>query len=139
MLQAMNTGHSGSMTTLHSNSPRDTLNRLETMTLMANAGLPSRAIREQLARAVQLIVHQERMRDGVRRITSITEVTRFADDNILIQDIFSFRHLGYDKGRVLGTLRPTGLAPTFMDLFEQANIHLSTRIFSDGGDGPWRA
>ena len=137
MLQAMNTGHSGSMTTLHSNSPRDTLNRLETMTLMANAGLPSRAIREQIARAVQLIVHQERMRDGVRRITSITEVTRFSDDNVLIQDIFSFRHLGYDKGRVLGQLRPTGLAPTFMDVFEQANIHLSTRIFSDGGEGPW--
>jgi len=138
MLQAMNTGHSGSMTTLHSNSPRDTLNRLETMTLMANAGLPSRAIREQIARAVQLIVHQERMRDGVRRITNITEVLRFTEDNILTQDIFSFRHVGFDKGRVLGQLRPTGLAPNFMDAFEQANIHLSTRIFSDGGEGQWR-
>ncbi len=137
MLQAMNTGHDGSLTTIHSNSPRDTLSRLESMVMTAQDGLPLQAVREQIARAIQLIVHQERMRDGVRRITSITEVIRYSDNNILIQELFGFRHLGYEKGRVLGALRPTGLAPTFMDRFEEANIHLSTRIFSEGADHAW--
>ncbi|HLY29426.1 MAG TPA: CpaF family protein [Ktedonobacterales bacterium] len=137
MLQAMNTGHDGSLTTVHSNSPRDTLSRLESMVMTAQDGLPLQAVREQIARAIQLIVHQERMRDGVRRITSITEVVRYTDNNILIQEIFGFRYLGSEKGRVLGALRPTGLAPTFMDRFEEAGIHLSTRIFSDGADHAW--
>ncbi|HEY3082875.1 MAG TPA: CpaF family protein [Chloroflexota bacterium] len=129
MLQAMNTGHDGSLTTAHSNGPRDTLSRLETMVLMAGMDLPLRAIREQVASAVDLIVHQERMRDGSRRVTQITEVQGMEGDVIVMQDIFAFEHQGFEDGRILGRLKPTGIRPKFMPRIEQANITLPPTIF----------
>jgi pilus assembly protein CpaF len=133
MLQAMNTGHDGSMTTLHSNSPRDTLSRLETMTLMAGMDLPIRSIREQISSAIDLVLHQERMRDGTRKVTNITEVAGMEGDVITMTDIFVFEQTGYDNGRVMGRLRPTGLRPKFMDKIEASNIRLSPSIFGVGG------
>jgi pilus assembly protein CpaF len=132
MLQAMNTGHDGSMTTLHSNSPRDTLARLETMTLMAGMDLPVRAIREQVASAIDLVVHQSRMRDGTRKITQITEVSGMEGEIITMTDIFSFELSGYENGKVVGRLRPTGLRPKFIDKIEQSGIHLTPSIFGIG-------
>jgi pilus assembly protein CpaF len=132
MLQAMNTGHDGSMTTLHSNSPRDTLARLETMTLMAGMELPVRAIREQVSSAINLVVHQERMRDGSRRVTNITEVAGMEGDVITTMDIFVFEQTGFENGKVLGRLRPSGLRPKFMDKLEGAGIHLPPSIFGVG-------
>ncbi|MGB8213830.1 MAG: ATPase, T2SS/T4P/T4SS family [Anaerolineales bacterium] len=132
MLQAMNTGHDGSMTTLHSNSPRDTLSRMETMTLMAGMELPVRAIREQVASAINLVVHQERMRDGSRRVTNITEVSGMEGDVITTMDIFVFEQTGFENGKVLGRLRPSGLRPKFMDKIEGAGIHLPPSIFGVG-------
>lgn len=132
MLQAMNTGHDGSMTTAHSNSPRDTLARMETMTLMAGMDLPIRAIREQIAAAVDVIVHQERMRDGSRKVTHITEVNGMEGDVITLTDIFIFEQSGYENGRVIGRLRPTGLRPKFMEKIESAGIHLPASVFGVG-------
>jgi len=132
MLQAMNTGHDGSMTTAHSNSPRDTLSRLETMTLMAGIDLPVRAIREQVSSAVDLVVHQERMRDGSRRVVTITEVSGMEGDVITTTDIFAFEQTGIENGKVIGRLRPTGLRPKFMDKIEGSGIHLPPSIFGIG-------
>jgi pilus assembly protein CpaF len=132
MLQAMNTGHDGSMTTAHSNGPRDTLSRLETMTLMAGMELPIRAIREQITSAIDLVCHQERMRDGTRKVTFITEVTGMEGDVITTTDIFSFEQTGVENGKVVGRLRPTGLRPKFMDQIEAAGIHLPPTIFGVG-------
>ncbi|GAB4504654.1 MAG: CpaF family protein [Anaerolineales bacterium] len=132
MLQAMNTGHDGSMTTLHSNGPRDTLSRLETMTMMAGMELPVRAIREQVASAIDLIVHQERMRDGTRKIVSITEISGMEGDVITMTDIFVFEQTGIEDGKIVGRLRPTGLRPKFMDKIEAAGIHLPPSIFGIG-------
>jgi pilus assembly protein CpaF len=132
MLQAMNTGHDGSMTTLHSNSPRDTLSRLETMVMMAGMDLPSRAIREQIASAINLIVHQERLRDGTRRVTYITEVQGMEGDVITMTDLFVFEQTGIESGRVVGRLRPTGLRPKFMDRIEASGIHLPASVFGIG-------
>src|SRR5688572_4306971 len=132
MLQAMNTGHDGSMTTLHSNGPRDTLARLETMTLMAGMDLPSRAIREQVASAIDLIVHQDRMRDGTRKITNITEVSGMEGEVITMTDIFVFEQTGTENGQIVGRLRPTGLRPKFMDKIETAGINLPPSIFGIG-------
>lgn len=132
MLQAMNTGHDGSMTTLHSNSPRDTLSRLETMTLMAGMELPIRAIREQITSAIDLVVHQERMRDGSRKVNYITEVSGMEGDVITTTDIFVFEQTGIENGKVLGRMRPTGLRPKFMDKIEAAGIHLPPSIFGVG-------
>ncbi len=132
MLQAMNTGHDGSMTTAHSNSPRDTLARLETMTLMAGMDLPVRAIREQISSAVDLIVHQERMRDGTRKVTHITEVTGMEGEIITLTDLFIFEQVGYENGKVIGRLRPTGLRPRFMEKIEIAGINLPPSIFGVG-------
>lgn len=116
MLQAMNTGHDGSMSTLHSNGPRDTLSRLETMVLMAGVDLPSRAIREQISSALHLIVHQSRMRDGSRKITHITEVQRMESDQIVLQDLFVYHQHGVDsEGRVVGEHVTTGTRPLFME------------------------
>ncbi|MGQ9626083.1 MAG: CpaF family protein [Anaerolineae bacterium] len=129
MLQAMNTGHDGSLTTLHSNSPRDTLARLETMTLMAGMELPVRAIREQIASAVDLIVHQERMRDGSRKVVNITEVQGMEGDVIVLSDIFIFEQTGMEAGKVIGRLRPTGIRPKFVEKIEAANIFLPPNIF----------
>ena len=132
MLQAMNTGHDGSMTTAHSNGPRDTLSRLETMTMMAGMELPVRAIREQVSSAIDLVVHQERMRDGTRKIVNITEVTGMEGDVITMTDIFAFEQVGYENGKVVGRLRPTGLRPKFMEKIEASGIHLPSSIFGVG-------
>ncbi len=132
MLQAMNTGHDGSMTTLHSNSPRDTLARLETMTLMAGMDLPVRAIREQISSAIHVVCHQERMRDGTRKIVAITEVSGMEGDVITTTDIFAFEQTGIENGKIVGRLRPTGLRPKFMDKIEAAGIHLPPSIFGVG-------
>ena len=132
MLQAMNTGHDGSMTTLHSNSPRDTLARLETMVMMAGMDLPSRAIREQIASAINLVVHQERLRDGSRHVTYITEIQGMEGDVITMTDLFIFEQTGIESGRVVGRLRPTGLRPKFMDRIEASGIHLPASVFGIG-------
>jgi len=132
MLQAMNTGHDGSMTTLHSNGPRDSLARLETMTLMAGMELPSKAIREQISSAIDVICHQERMRDGTRKITSITEVSGMEGEVITMTDIFVFEQSGVENGQIMGRLRPTGLRPKFMDKIEATGINLPPSIFGIG-------
>jgi pilus assembly protein CpaF len=132
MLQAMNTGHDGSMTTAHSNGPRDTLSRLETMVMMAGMELPIRAIREQISSAIDLVVHQDRMRDGSRKIVNITEVTGMEGDVITMTDVFLFDLTGYENGKVVGRLRPTGLRPKFMEKIEAAGIHLPPSIFGIG-------
>ena len=132
MLQAMNTGHDGSMTTLHSNSPRDSLARLETMTMMAGMELPVRAIREQIASAIDLVVHQERMRDGTRKIVNMTEISGMEGEVITMTDIFVFEQTGIEDGKIVGRLRPTGLRPKFMDKIEAAGIHLPPSIFGIG-------
>ena len=132
MLQAMNTGHDGSMTTAHSNSPRDTLSRLETMTLMAGMDLPVKAIREQISSAIDVVCHQARMRDGTRKVTFITEVSGMEGDVITTTDIFAFERVGVEEGKVIGRLRPTGLRPKFMDKIEAAGIHLPPSIFGIG-------
>ena len=132
MLQAMNTGHDGSLTTIHSNSPRDTLARLETMTLMAGMDLPLRAIREQVASAINLIIHQERMKDGSRKVVNITEVQGMEGDVIVMSDIYAFEQTGMEAGKVIGRLRPTGIRPKFIEQIEAANIHLPPSIFGMG-------
>ncbi len=132
MLQAMNTGHDGSMTTAHANSPRDALARVETMCLMAGMDLPMRAIREQTANAIDLICHQERMRDGTRKVTHITEISGMEGDVITMTDIFVFEQTGTENGKVIGRLRPTGLRPKFMDKIEAAGINLPPSIFGIG-------
>ncbi|MCW2766923.1 MAG: putative conjugal transfer protein [Nocardioides sp.] len=132
MLQAMNTGHDGSICTLHSNGPRDTLARMETMVLMAGMDLPVRAIREQVASAVDLIVHQTRFKDGTRRITHITEVERMEGDVITLQDIFLWDNTaGFDsEGRTLGRLRSTGLRPKFLEKMQYANVTVDPMLFA---------
>ena len=132
MLQAMNTGHDGSMTTAHANSPRDALSRVETMCLMAGMELPVRAIREQTASAIDVICHQERMRDGTRKITSVTEVSGMEGDVITMTDIFVYEQTGIESGKVIGRLRPTGLRPKFIDKIEAAGINLPPSIFGIG-------
>jgi pilus assembly protein CpaF len=129
MLQAMNTGHDGSMSTGHANTPRDMLSRLETMVLMAGMDLPLKAIREQIASAVDLIVHQNRLKDGSRRITNITEVQGLEGDVIVMQDIFVFEQTGVEDGKIKGKLRPTGIRPKFVEKFEVAGIHLPPNVF----------
>ena len=135
MLQAMNTGHEGSMTTLHANSPRDMLARLETMVLMAGMDLPHRAIREQMASAVDLVIHQDRMRDGTRKITSISEVQGMEGDVITMSEIFRFEQTGFENGKVIGRLRPSGLRPKFMYKIQEAGIMLPPTVFGIGSRG----
>jgi pilus assembly protein CpaF len=132
MLQAMNTGHDGSLTTAHSNSPRDTLARLEVMCLMAGMDLPMRAIREQIASAVDFICHQERLRDGTRRVIKITEIQGMEGDVITMSDIFEFEQTGIEGGKIIGRIRPTGLRPKFIDRIEAAGIHLPPSTFGIG-------
>jgi pilus assembly protein CpaF len=131
MLQAMNTGHDGSITTVHSNTPRDTLSRIETMTLMAGFDLPVRAIREQMASALDLIVHISRLRDGTRRITHITEVQGMEGDVITLQDIFLFDyHMGVDEhGRFRGHLKATGVRPKFAEKLADLGIRMGPEVF----------
>ncbi len=135
MLQAMNTGHDGSICTIHSNGPRDTLARIETMVLMAGMDLPIRAIREQVASAVDVIVHQSRLRDGSRRITHVTEVERMEGDVITLQDVFLYDHsMGFDEnGRSLGRLRATGLRPKFVEKLAYNNVHIDPMVFAMDG------
>jgi pilus assembly protein CpaF len=116
MLQSMNTGHDGSMTTLHANTPRDTLNRLETLVLMASLDLPHRAIRQQIASAIDIVIQLSRLRDGSRRITHVVELTGMEEDVITMQDVFQFRVVGLDEhGAIASTMEPTGLRPRIMD------------------------
>ena len=129
MLQAMNTGHDGSMTTVHSNSPRDTIRRIETMVLMAGMELPLKAIREQVASALELIVHMERLRDGTRRVVKVAEVQGMEGDSVVMQDIFFFDQTGFQNGRVVGSLKSTGLRPKFSEKFTVNNIELPASIF----------
>ncbi|MFZ5631236.1 MAG: CpaF family protein [Bacillota bacterium] len=131
MLQAMNTGHDGSLTTGHANSPRDMLSRLETMVLMAGMDLPVRAIRDQIASAIDLIIQQQRLRDGTRKITHITEVQGMEGDIITLQDIFVFRQTGVDEnGKIVGSYVATGIRPNFYSRMEESGIHLDPDIFS---------
>jgi len=137
MLQAMNTGHDGSITTIHSNSPRDSLSRMETMVMMANVDLTQRAIRDQMASAIDLILHQARLKDGSRRVTHITEVQGMEGDVVMLQDLFLFDfHAGTDAhGRHQGTLRSTGLRPMFLNRLADRGIHVPPGIFS--GELQW--
>jgi len=131
MLQAMNTGHDGSLSTVHANSPRDALSRIETMVLMAGYDLPLRAIRQQVASAIDLIVHLERLQDGVRRVTAVTEVQRMESDVITMQDIFEFKVIEVTgDGAVVGELMPTKLRPTFLHKFEKHGIALPAHVFN---------
>jgi pilus assembly protein CpaF len=131
MLQAMNTGHDGSLTTIHSNSPRDTLSRIETMVMMAGFDLPIRAIREQMASALDLVVHVTRLRDGTRRVTHITEVQGMEGDLITLQDAFLFDYsAGLDAdGKFLGSLKSTGIRPKFMEKLAHYGINLPASVF----------
>jgi pilus assembly protein CpaF len=135
MLQAMNTGHEGSMTTLHANTPRDALARVENMILMAGMELPHRAIREQIAAALDMIVQLERMRDGSRKVINITEVEGMEGDVIVMTDIFKFEQAGIEDGRIIGRLRSTGIRPKFMHKIEASGIHLPPTIFGMGDRG----
>jgi pilus assembly protein CpaF len=135
MMQAMNTGHDGSISTVHANSPRDALSRVETMMLMAGMDLGIRAIRDQMASALQLIVHQARMKDGVRRITHITEVVGMEGDIITLQDLFLFDYnAGIDEeGKFRGGLRPTGLRPRFVEHLADLGVKIPTDVFTPEG------
>lgn len=139
MLQAMNTGHDGSMTTIHSNSPRDTLRRIETMTLMAGMELPLKAIREQVASAIDLVIHMGRLRDGTRKVVKVAEVQAMEGESIVMQDLFTFKQVGIQSGRVKGDLVSTGLRPKFSEKFALNNIELPANIFErtqeERGDG----
>ena len=137
MLQAMNTGHDGSLTTVHSNSPRDGLSRVETMVLMAGFDLPLRAIRQQIASALDLIIHLERLEDGTRRVTIITEVQRMESEVITLQDLYTFKIEQVTQERtVVGSLRPTGLRPTFLHKFEKRGVSLPTNLFASPSNLP---
>ena len=130
MLQAMNTGHDGSLTTLHSNSPRDALSRLETLTLMSGVDLPIRVIREQIASAVDLIIQLSRLTDGSRKVTHISEVSRMEGETIVLSDIFKFEQTGVSpEAKVLGELKPTGIRPLFSPRLERAGFHLKPEVF----------
>ncbi len=130
MLQAMNTGHDGSLTTLHANAPRDALSRLETMCMMSGMELPLKVIREQVASAIDLIIQQSRLRDGSRKITAITEVAGMEGDTIVLTDIFKFEQTGIaSDGKVLGELKPTGIRPLFSPRLEVAGFKLGPEVF----------
>ena len=130
MLQAMNTGHEGSLTTVHANTPRDALARIQNMVLMAGLDLPERAIKEQAVSAIDLIVQLSRFSDGSRRLTHVTEITGMEGDIVTAQDIFLFDRRGVDSdGRVLGSIRPTGLVPNFLDRLERAGFPMEPEIF----------
>jgi len=129
MLQAMNTGHDGSMTTVHSNSPRDTLRRIETMVMMAGMDLPLKAIREQVASSIELIVHQDRLKDGTRKVVKVSEVQGMESDTIVMQDLFVFNQTGIKNGVVQGIQTATGLRPRFMPKLIANGIELPDSVF----------
>jgi pilus assembly protein CpaF len=131
MLQAMNTGHDGSLTTVHANSPRDTLSRLETLSLMSGLDMPLRVIREQIASAIDVIVHQSRLKDGTRKITNITEVAGMEGNTIVMTDIFKIEQSGFDaNGKILADLKPTGIRPMFIERLEANGFKLGADVFS---------
>jgi pilus assembly protein CpaF len=132
MLQAMNTGHEGSMTTIHANNPRDAMGRLENMILMAGMDLPHRAIREQIAAAVDVVVQLSRLRDGSRKVVKVSEIQGMEGDVITMSDIFKFERAGYENGKVIGNLNPTGLRPRFMEKIEAEGMRLPPSIFGIG-------
>jgi len=135
MLSAMNTGHDGSMTTVHANTPREGISRLETLCLMAGMELPVRAIREQIAGAVNLIVQISRLSDGSRKIKSITEVVGMQGETVTLQEIFRFKEEGFDKNRkIIGQFQAMGLIPTFIEKFEQRGIKIPRNLFTSNGD-----
>jgi pilus assembly protein CpaF len=130
MLQAMNTGHDGSLTTIHANSPRDSLYRLDTMVAMANLNIPDRAVRQQIASAVNLIVQINRMTDGTRKVTSISELTGMEQEVITMQEIFAFEKTGIDKdGKVIGAFSATGVRPKCADALAVAGFPLPMEMF----------
>jgi pilus assembly protein CpaF len=139
MLQAMNTGHDGSLTTLHANSPRDALARLETMVAMANLNLPEKAMRQQVANAIQVVIQVSRLPDGRRKVLSISEIVGMEGDVVTMQDIFVFDRQGVaEDGTVLGRFRPTGIRPRFAELLSTRGVDLSGLMFLEG-DQPRRA
>ncbi|MCB0140470.1 MAG: CpaF family protein, partial [Caldilineaceae bacterium] len=139
MLQAMNTGHDGSLTTVHSNSARDTLNRIETMVLMSGVELPLRAIRQQIASAVDMIIHVERLRDGSRRVVQCAEILGMEGETIIMQDLFLFKQAAIDEnGKIIGALQATGLRPRASDRIDDAGITLSPTIFGLTHDNIWK-
>lgn len=134
MLQAMNTGHDGSLSTLHANSARDALRRLETMVLMSGMDLPLRAVREQIASAIDCIIHLDRFSDGSRKVVQVAEVQGMEGDVVVMQDIFRFQQAGFKDGRILGRLEPTGIRPKFYEKIERAGIRLPSNIFGLNGN-----
>jgi pilus assembly protein CpaF len=132
MLQAMNTGHDGSMTTVHANAPRDAFSRLETMVMMASQHVPDKVIRQQLASAINIVVHCSRLSDGTRKVTGIAEVVGVENDMVEMQDIYEFDRTGISpRGKVLGSFRATGARPICMDRLKTYGIHLSASIFQE--------
>jgi pilus assembly protein CpaF len=130
MLQAMNTGHDGSLTTIHANSPRDALSRLETLVLMAGMDLPIKIVRQQISSAIDLIVQQSRLKDGARKVTAITEVAGMEGDTVVMTDIFKFEQTGTDsEGKIIGQLKPTGIRPLFGPRLEAAGFKLGPEVF----------
>jgi pilus assembly protein CpaF len=130
MLQAMNTGHDGSLTTVHANSPRDVISRLETMVLMSGMDLPVRAIREQIASAIDLIIHEARFSDGTRKIVKVTEIVGQEGDQITMQDIFEYRQTGVDnRGKVIGRFTATGSVPTFIEEIASRGLSINRQMF----------
>jgi pilus assembly protein CpaF len=130
MLQAMNTGHEGSMTTIHANTSRDALSRLESMVAMANLNLPDRALRQQIASAISIVVQVARLSDGTRKVTNISEITGQEEDIISMQDVFNFVRKGIGPdGRVVGVFAPSGIRPKFLDRLRIAGIVLPGEIF----------
>jgi len=130
MLQAMNTGHDGSLTTIHANNPRDAIARMETMAMMANLNLPEKAVRRQIASAVALVIQVSRFNDGTRRVTHLSEITGMEDDVVSMQDVFVFEKHGISpEGRVLGTFTATGIRPKFADKLQASGISIPAHFF----------
>jgi len=130
MLQAMNTGHDGSLTTIHANSPRDAIARMETMAMMANLNLPEKAVRKQIASAVTIVLQVSRFADGTRRVTHISEITGMEDDVVSMQDVFLFEKQGVSpEGRTLGVFTATGIRPKFADKLLNSGITLPPNMF----------
>jgi pilus assembly protein CpaF len=130
MLQAMNTGHDGSLTTIHANTPRDALGRLETMIAMANVNLPDKAMRQQIASAIQIVVQQARMSDGTRKVTSVSEITGMEGEIITMQEIFVFEKMGVTQdGKVIGRFRATGVRPKLCERLKASGVHLPGDMF----------
>jgi pilus assembly protein CpaF len=136
MLQAMNTGHDGSLTTVHANSPRDVISRLETMVLMSGMELPSRAIREQIASAIDIVVHESRLSDGSRKVVCISEVVGLEGQQIIMQDLFEYKQTGIDeKGKVSGRFMPTGAMPTFYEHLKSRGLSIDPSVFDPAKQG----